>query len=187
MYRLIAMGVSAGGLDAVCRILRGLPPDFPVPIVVVQHRARDSRALASVLQDCSRLHLCEIEDKMRYEKGTVFVAPPDYHTLVDDDHFALSVDAPVNFSRPSIDVFFESAADQLAADLIGIVLTGANRDGSLGLRRIADRGGHAIIQEPASAEVSVMPQGALEAVPEARVLALDAIASHLTRIIGEPS
>ncbi len=167
----------------MCTLLTGLPEEFPVPIVLVQHRSRDSKELTSVLQDCSRLKLRDIEDKMRYEKGCVYVAPPDYHTLVDADHFALSVDAPVNFSRPSIDVLFESAADQLATAVIGIVLTGASRDGARGLRRIVDRGGHVIVQDPTGAEMAIMPQGALEAVPGACVLPLEAMAPYLTRML----
>ena len=184
MYRLIACGVSAGGLQAVCTILSGLPAQFPVPIAIVQHRSRDSDSLALVLQECTRLQLCEIEDKMPFEPGRVFIAPPDYHALVDDDHFALSVDAPVTYSRPSIDVLFDSASDQLGPALVGVVLTGANRDGARGLRRVADRGGHALVQDPSSAEVPIMPRAALEAVPEACVLPLKGIARHLKRITG---
>ena len=179
MYRLIALGVSAGGLQAVCTILSGLTAQFPVPIVVVQHRSRDSDSLALVLQECTPLRLCEIEDKMPFEGGRVFVAPPDYHALVDGDHFALSVDAPVTYSRPSIDVLFDSAADQLGASLVGVVLTGANRDGARGLRRVADRGGHVLVQDPSSAEVPIMPRAALAAVPEACVLPLKGIARSI--------
>src|SRR5687767_14677555 len=181
-YELIVIGVSAGGLNAGGSILGGLDPDFGVPVAVVQHRARESEALALVLQETTRLRVCEIEDKMPYEPGKVYIAPPDYHVLVDDGHFALSVDAPVTYSRPSIDVLFESAADEVGPRLIGIVLTGANRDGSVGLRRIADRGGHTIVQEPGTAEVGVMPRAALELVPEACVLPLSGIPAHLQRL-----
>jgi two-component system, chemotaxis family, protein-glutamate methylesterase/glutaminase len=181
-YDLIVVGVSAGGLNAVSTILHALPADFTLPIAVVQHRARESDALALVLQEGSKLRVCEIEDKMPIEPNRVYIAPPDYHSLIDRGHFALSVDEPVTYSRPSIDVFFESAADELGACLVGLVLTGANRDGSRGLRRIAQRGGHTIVQEPDTAEVAVMPRAALEEVPEALVLPLNGIAGHLVTL-----
>jgi two-component system chemotaxis response regulator CheB len=135
--------------------------------------------LALILQEGSMLQVCEIEDKMPIEANRVYIAPPDYHSLVDHGHFALSVDEPVTYSRPSIDVFFESAADELGPRAVGLILTGANRDGSRGLRRIAERGGHTIVQEPGTAEVAVMPRAALDAVPEALVLPLESIAAHL--------
>ena len=181
-FDLIVIGVSAGGLTAVSSILKGLPPDFPIPIAVVQHRARESDALALVLQESSGIQVCEIEDKMAYAPGRAYVAPPDYHVLIDDGHFALSVDAPVTYSRPSIDVLFESAADELGPRLIGVVLTGANSDGARGLRRIAERGGQTIVQDPDTAEVAYMPRAALEAVPQARVLPLAAIPIHLRKL-----
>ena len=182
VYKLIAMGVSAGGLTAVSTILTALPEDFPLPIVVVQHRAKESDALAHVLQQSSQLKVCEIEDKMPTEPGTVFIAPPDYHVLLDQGHFALSVDEPVTYSRPSVDVLFESVADELGAHAIGVVLTGANRDGAHGLRCIKDAGGFAIVQDPSTAEVPYMPRFAVEAVPEAQVLTLSAIGPYLNRL-----
>ena len=121
-FSLIVIGVSAGGLNALGTLSAPTGSrTFPIPIAIVQHRARDSDALALVLQEYTPLRLYEIEDKMAFEPGHVYVAPPDYHTLIDDDHFALSVDAPVMFSRPSIDVLFESAADALGERLVGIV------------------------------------------------------------------
>lgn len=181
-YKLIVIGVSAGGLTALGTILHGLPADFRVPIAIVQHRARESDALASVLQDTTKLRLCEIDDKMMFSEGGAFIAPPDYHVLVEADHFALTVDEPVTFARPSIDVLFESAADQFGKQLIGVVLTGANADGSRGLRRIVDRGGTALVQDPATAEVIYMPRFAREAVPEAEVLPLSGIAARLREL-----
>ena len=181
-YDLIVIGVSAGGLNAISAILKGLPADFPVPIAVVQHRARESDALASVLQHATALKVYEIEDKMAYAPGSVYIAPPDYHVLIDKGHFALSIDELVAYSRPSIDVLFESAADQIGARLIGVVLTGANKDGSKGLRRIADQGGFTIVQDPSTAEVAYMPKAALDAVPKATVLTLAAIPAHLKRL-----
>ena len=182
-FKLVVIGVSAGGLHAVGTILRGLPADFPVPIVVVQHRAKESTALASVLQECTPLRVCEIEDKMAIEAGRVYIAPPDYHVLVEDGYLALSVDAPVTYSRPSIDVLFDSAADELGDGVIGVVLTGANHDGAAGLRSIVRRGGKALVQSPESAEMSTMPRAALSAVPQAIVVPLSEVAKRLTELV----
>lgn len=183
-YALIVVGVSAGGLSALCELLRPLPAEFPIAIAVVQHRSKDSTALASVLQDCTQLRVCDVDDKTPINPGEVHIAPPDYHVLVDDGFYSLSVDEPVTYSRPSIDVLFESAADQLGSGVIGIVMTGANRDGSRGLRRIADAGGHAIVQDPETAEVPIMPAAARELVPEAVVLSVTAMPAHLIELVG---
>ena len=182
--KLIVVGVSAGGLQAVGTLLSGLPADLAVPIAVVQHRSRDSDALALVLQEYTGLRVSEIEDKMPFGAGGVYIAPPDYHVLVDHGHFSLSVDAPVKHSRPSIDVLFESAADELGPGVIGVVLTGANRDGARGLQRIVARGGRALIQEPQTAEVAVMPRAALELVPQARVGPLEQLSHWLTELVA---
>jgi two-component system chemotaxis response regulator CheB len=112
----------------------------------------------------------------------VYVAPPDYHTLVEPGHFSLSTDAPVRYSRPSIDVTFTSAADSYAHRTVGIVLTGANADGSVGLRRISDRGGLALVQDPATAESPTMPAAARQAVPRARVMPLEDMVSYLASL-----
>jgi two-component system chemotaxis response regulator CheB len=180
----VAVGTSAGGLDALRTLVAGLPRDFPMPLIVVQHRSPDSHLLCELVAECSTLPVLEVVDKMPVEDGHVYVAPPDYHTLVDDGHFVLSVDAPVRFSRPSIDVMFSSVADAYGADAIGVVLTGANADGARGLRRIVDAGGAGVVQDPATAEVRVMPAEAAKAVPEACVVPLRAIAAYLGAIRG---
>ncbi|HEU0051810.1 MAG TPA: chemotaxis protein CheB [Longimicrobium sp.] len=183
-FRLVAVGVSAGGLHALRTLVDGLPRDYPLPLAVVQHRSRDSEHLCELLQECSPLRVAEVTDKEPISPGVVYVAPPDYHLLVDDGWFSLSVDPPVRYSRPSIDVMFESAADAYGPGVIGVVLTGANADGAAGLRAIADAGGHAVVQDPATAEVRAMPAHALKAVPEACVLPLEKIAAHLAAIHG---
>ena len=183
-YDIVAIGASAGGLQAVCRLVRQLPSDFTIPVAVVQHRARESSALAELLQDCTGLHVCEVEDKQPVEPRHVYVAPPDYHLLVDDGEFALSTEGPVGYSRPSIDVFFDSVADGYGATAIGVVLTGANGDGSRGLVKIVSRGGQALVQDPTEAEVAVMPSSAKRAVPRALVLRIDGIAEHLKQLHG---
>jgi two-component system chemotaxis response regulator CheB len=165
------------------KVLGGLPPRFDVPIVIVQHRHRDSdQLLVSLLQECTKLRVLEVEDQTEIERGSIFVAPADYHVLVDRETLALSTDEPVRFSRPSIDVTFESAADAYPGTSIGVVMTGANDDGARGLRRIADRGGRAIVQDPATADSATMPAAALRAVPNADVVALDDIGAFLGRL-----
>jgi two-component system, chemotaxis family, protein-glutamate methylesterase/glutaminase len=149
---------------------------------VVQHRSRDSDALCQVLQTCSGLPVQEVVDKESVETGKIYLAPADYHLLIDDGYFALSVDEPELYSRPSIDLTFESVADSYGARAVGVVLTGANRDGARGLRRIVDRGGLALVQDPGTAEVPVMPEAALREVPEAEVITLPALAARLCDI-----
>jgi two-component system chemotaxis response regulator CheB len=187
-FDLVVVGTSAGGFDAICRLISLLPASFPIPIAIVQHRSRESDALAGLLQDCTQLRVCEVEDKQPAEPGYVYVAPPDYHLLVDDDcRFSLSVDGLVGYSRPSIDVFFESAADAFGARLIGVVMTGANADGSRGLLAIAQSGGQALVQDPDTAEVRMMPESARTAVKSARILTIDGIAERLIQLAGAQS
>ena len=170
---LVVIGVSAGGLHALSTLLTAMPADFSMAIVIVQHRSRDSDALCDVLQRGCALRVQEASDKAPTEAGNVYVAPPDYHLFIDEDGLSLSVDAPELYSRPSIDVAFESAADARGSGVVGIVMTGANHDGARGLRHIVDRGGRAIVQDPATAEVAVMPAAALAAVPEATVATIE--------------
>jgi two-component system, chemotaxis family, protein-glutamate methylesterase/glutaminase len=184
-HDLILVGVSAGGLQALCTLLGGLPPDFRVPLVLVQHRSKDSTVLCEILQDCSPLPLQEVTDKAPIVPGHVYLAPADYHLLVERGEFSLSLDEPELFSRPSIDIAFESAAAAYGAGVVGVVLTGANEDGAKGLRAIVSRGGHAVVQDPQRAEVSRMPAAALAQVPSARVLPLEEIAAYLASLQGE--
>ena len=175
-YDIAVIGTSWGGLAALRELVSCLPKDLPMPVVVIQHRHKLSdSALPQLLQDKTSLRVCEVEDKMPIEPGAVFVAPADYHLLIEPDYFTLSVEEPIRYSRPSIDLTFISAADIFGAKTIGVVLTGANADGSAGLKRIAERGGAALVQEPATAESPTMPTSALKAVPTARVLTIDLI------------
>lgn len=185
---LVAIGASWGGLQAVEAVLGALPADFAVPVVIAQHRQTGSSdgTLVRLLGARCALTVREAEDKQELEPGVVLVAPADYHLLVETGTVALSVDAPLNFSRPSIDVLFGSAADAYAEHTVGVVMTGANADGALGLARIAGRGGVAIVQDPETAERREMPDAALWATPEARVLALEQIGPELARLVGAP-
>jgi len=182
-YDLVVVGTSWGGLAALRTLVAGLPDSFQMAVTLVQHRHKDSdHLLRTLLQERSALRVCEVEDKMPLEHGHIYVAPPDYHTLVEPGHFSLSTDAPVRYSRPSIDVTFSSAADSYTHRTVGIVLTGANADGADGLRRISDRGGLALIQDPETAESKPMPEAARRAVPRARVMSLDGIVDYLSTL-----
>jgi two-component system chemotaxis response regulator CheB len=187
-YSVVAIGTSWGGLAALTKLLGGLPQGYKLPVVVVQHRGKDSeRLLGQLLQDATDLNVCEVDDKDPLTPGTVHVAPANYHVLLDDGYLSLTVEEPVRFSRPSIDVMFGSAADAYGSRAIGVVLTGANEDGSLGLAEIAARGGKALVQDPKTAEVPIMPTAAINAVPSAEVLPLERIARRLVELSEEPA
>ena len=179
-HSIVVVGTSWGGLNALRELISRLPAGFGLPVVLVQHRHRESdHLLSTLLQERTPLPVVEVEDKAPIERGTIYVAPADYHLLVDRDAFTLSTEAPVRYSRPSIDVTFYSAADTFGRETVGVVLTGANSDGSRGLRRIFDRGGLTLVQEPATAESPAMPAAAIRCVPGARVLTIAEISSVL--------
>jgi two-component system chemotaxis response regulator CheB len=186
VYELVVIGASWGGLDALGRVFAELPADFPVPVVVVQHRGADSRGgrLESMLA-MGGLPVHEIDDKDPIEPGAAYVAPADYHLIVEPGSFSLTVDERVQYARPSIDVTFETAADAYGPRLIGVVLTGANEDGAAGLRRVMDRGGVTVVQDPAGAEKPTMPQAAIDAGGAQRVLALEEIPRFLIAVCGD--
>jgi two-component system chemotaxis response regulator CheB len=182
-YDIVVVGTSWGGLSALRELIAGLPKEFGLPLVVVQHRHKQSdHLLSTLLQDGTSLCVTEVEDKAPIVTGNVYVAPADYHLLIEDGHFSLSTDEPVGFSRPSIDVTFVSVADTYGERAVGVVLTGANADGARGLKRIYDRGGLAFVQLPATAESPTMPAAALKCVPSARTLTLAEIATELSAL-----
>ena len=187
-YDLVVVGTSWGGLAALRTFVTGLPETFKMGIALVQHRHKDSdHLLRTLVQERTQLKVHEIEDKMPLEGGSVYIAPPDYHTLVEPGHFSLSTEGPVRYSRPSIDVTFLTAADSYGRRTVGVVLTGANADGSEGLRRISDRGGLAIIQDPATAESALMPASAVKSVPRARIMTLEEMAKFIVALpAGSP-
>ncbi|CAN5543077.1 chemotaxis protein CheB [soil metagenome] len=179
---IIVVGTSAGGLKALEMILRELPRGFPVPIVAVQHRSRESSdAYAEVLGRGSALPVREIEDEDVLRAPGVYLAPPDYHVLIEPGRIVLSVDEAVSYSRPSIDVLFESAADVYGPRVLAVLLTGANADGSKGLVRVKQAGGQAIVQDPHTAESPVMPAAGIASANVDRVLPLEQIAAELVR------
>jgi two-component system, chemotaxis family, protein-glutamate methylesterase/glutaminase len=178
---IIVIGGSAGALEPLLGIVGALPDELRAPVVVVLHMApRQPSQVPDLLARVTKRTVREPDDKEPLVPGTIYIAPPNYHMLIErSGRIALSVDDPVNFSRPSIDVLFESAADAYGAGVVGLVLSGANHDGAQGLRRIADGGGIALVQAPACAEHDVMPRSALERVPSAHQLADEQIAAFL--------
>ena len=180
----VVVGASAGALDALSRILPALSQRFRLPVIVVVHLPADKRSLLAELFDAKcRIPVREIEDKEPIAGGTIYFAPPNYHVLVEDDRtLSLSCDQPVLFSRPSIDVLFESAADVYGSALIAIILSGANQDGAEGLRAVVKANGTALVQSPDDAFASEMPKAAISACPNATVISLDAIAAYLQEV-----
>lgn len=180
-YDLIVVGASWGGLRALQVLLGAFPADLGVAVAVAQHRSRESArgSLESILQDSARMPVLEAGDKDPIEPGHVYLAPPDYHLLVEPGSFALSIDERVQFARPSIDVLFESAADAYGERLIGVVLTGANEDGAAGLARVKRRGGVAVVQDPGTAEARSMPEAALKRTAADAVLPLAEIGAFV--------
>lgn len=183
---LVVIGASWGGLDTLRTILQRLPSGLDAAIVVAQHRAAESHrtAFRDLLGAATPLNVREADDKDSLEHGTVYVAAPDYHLLVEGTVIALSTEGPVQYARPSIDVLFETAAESFREGCVGVVLTGANDDGSLGLQRVVELGGHAIVQDPQTAIRREMPRAALAAVPDARVEGPDGIADAIVELCG---
>jgi two-component system chemotaxis response regulator CheB len=184
---LIVIGCSLGGMSALQVILTNLRRDFCVPVVVAQHRHRKSNEeLPRYFRRQTDLKVVDAEDKQWIEPGHVYLAPADYHLLIERNgtrgELSLSVDDAVRFSRPSIDVLFESAAEAYRDRLLGVVLTGANDDGARGAARIKAHGGIVVAQDPATAEAPAMPRGTIEAVHVDRILRLEEIAPFLTAI-----
>jgi two-component system, chemotaxis family, protein-glutamate methylesterase/glutaminase len=183
---LITVGCSLGGMRALETILAALPADFCVPIVIAQHRhKRSDEGLPAFFRRVTKLAVVDANDKQWIENGHVYLAPADYHLLVERGELSLSVDEAVRHSRPSIDVLFESAADAYGPALIGVVLTGSNDDGARGAQRIKERGGMVVVEDPSTAEAPAMPRAAIDAGVVDRVLPLQGIAPFLiSRCIG---
>ena len=180
-FEAMVIGVSAGGLAALGKILPELSEDFPLAVLIVQHMRRDADGfLWRHLDTLSRLTVKEAEDKEAIQPKTVYIAPPDYHLLVEPDRtLSLSADERVNFSRPSIDVLFETAAEVYQQRLIGVILTGANNDGTHGLQTIKSYGGLAMVQSPESAESDAMPRSAIAEVAVDHIVPLDRMGQFL--------
>jgi two-component system chemotaxis response regulator CheB len=197
IHRLVVIGASFGGFDALKTVLRDLPASFPVPVAIVQHQSSPGSGLATLLQRYAALVVADAEDKDVLLPGFAYLAPPGYHLLIDRGAaerdlgngdpvhhaiMALSIDPPVQHARPSIDVLFESAADVYGPDVIGVILTGTGRDGAAGLTRIKRRGGLAIVQDPATATRAAMPEAALASTPVDLILPIEQIGGRLVQL-----
>ncbi|GHA79074.1 chemotaxis protein CheB [Cognatilysobacter bugurensis] len=182
--QLVVIGASAGGVTALRQLISALPATFPAPVLIVLHLPRDRPSqLAQVLGRGGAVPVCEAADKQRLAPGHVYVAPPDYHLLVEDrDSVALSVDEPVLFSRPSIDVLFESAAHVFGGGVLALLLTGASSDGSHGVAAVRRVGGVAWVQDPEDADVALMPASALAHAGADAVLTLGQMARQLAAL-----
>lgn len=182
-FAIVVLGTSSGGLKALQFLLSRLPASFKTPVVIVQHRGSDpDSGLCNFLAECSHLQLSEPEDKEPIREGHVYLAPRDYHLLIENDSFALSTDAPVAYARPSIDLLFESAADAYGDRVIGMILTGANKDGAQGLAKIKARGGVTVVEDPARALHPEMPRAALNSCKVDWVLPLEEMTPLLERL-----
>ena len=185
--KAVVIGASYGGLFALMDLFGALTTDFPCPIVVVQHRsaeAREEKRLGVVLSRYSALPVRDAEHGEPLVAPGVYLAPADYHLMIEDDRFELTVDEQVHYSRPSIDVLFESAARAYGPGVVGVLLTGFGHDGSTGLATIRRAGGLTIAQDPESALEPTMPRSAIEAGGAMEVLTLDAIAPRLIEVCG---
>jgi two-component system chemotaxis response regulator CheB len=185
-FDFIAIGASAGAVTALKTVLERLPGVSQVPIAIVVHLPADNPSLLPELfRKCVDLPVREPEDKEPIEKNCLYIAPPNYHLLVEKERvFCLNLDDPVKYSIPSIDVFFQSVASSFGPRCVGVVLTGANNDGADGLRLISEAGGVCVVQDPSSAHVPTMPQAAIQAVPTANILTLQEIGDFLSAVMN---
>ncbi|MBU1262567.1 chemotaxis protein CheB [bacterium] len=211
-FKIIVIGASKGGLQALKTVLSALPAEFPLPVVVSQHREKEAdESLSQLLQKVSALTVVEAEDKQPILPGQIYLAPGNYHLLIEADsrqsavsskqeksplppascllptshcHFALSTAEPVEYSRPSIDMLFESAAEVYGEGVIAVILTGMNKDGAQGLAAVKQAGGMAIVQDPRTAEASSMPKAAIAATVVDKILPLEEIGHFLAKIVG---
>lgn len=187
-YQALVIGASLGGMQVIRSLLLALPADYALPVIVVQHVSDSSKgALADFLDRQCRIRVKEAEEKEPIRAATVYLAPANYHLLVERDRsFTLTVDERVNYARPAIDVLFETAADCYRAGLVGVLLTGANADGARGLQHIRERGGLAVVQDPLTAESPVMPRAGIHLAQPQQVLGPEGI-ERLLLSLARPS
>jgi len=183
-YEAIVIGTSSGGMNALKFLFSALPIDFSIPIIIVQHISpRSDNQWIKLLNINSKLYLKEADEKEKIEHGKVYIAPPNYHLMIERNKtFSLTIDERVNYSRPSIDVLFESAAEAYKNKLIGVILTGSNNDGTNGIKRIQECGGLTISQDPETAESSYMPASAIATNQPDYILSLEEITALLIKL-----
>lgn len=183
-YSAIVMGTSSGGMNALKAILPALPVNFSLPVIIVQHIGNSSENYwIEHLNNSCNLRVKEADEKEKIESGNIYIAPPNYHLMVEEDEtLSLSIDKQVNYARPSIDVLFESAADVYQQKLIGIILTGSNSDGALGMKKIKTLGGLTIAENPETAHSPYMPSAAIAITEIDYILSLNEIPELLQKL-----
>ena len=183
-YKAVAIGGSAGSFQGIVKILGQLPPNFPLPIIMTLHRLKHVRnGFVEALSLKSVTQVVEPYDKEPIKKGRVYLAPSNYHLSVElGNYFALSTEEMVNNSRPAIDITLGTAAYVYRDKLIGILLSGANRDGGLGMKYIKDKGGVTIVQEPGECMIDAMPRAAMSLTPVDHVMKVDQIVNFLNEL-----
>lgn len=180
-HAIVVVGGSRGSSNALARLLRGLAPDFPLPVVVVIHRDRESGdELIHFIRQSTALPVTEAEEKQAIQARHVYVAAADYHLLVEESGLALSTEGQVSAARPSIDVLFESAAQVWGERTVGMILSGTGSDGAHGLAEVQRRGGVAMVQDPAEAEFPEMPKSSIAACATAQILSIP----QIVRLLG---
>lgn len=184
-YKFIVIGGSAGSLDVLLQIVAALPGNMRASFLVVVHRKSDAESLLpDLLSSRTTLAVREVEDKEKIHPGTIYIAPADYHLLVESkNNFSLDASEKIQFSRPSIDVTFESVAEVFGKTAVAILLSGANADGAEGLKRVKDCGGHTIVQDPATADVSFMPQQAVNLRAMNAVVGADQLPGYIKQLL----
>ena len=185
-YKAIVIGTSAGGVEALKVVLKDLEPTIEVPIIVVIHIKERSDGFSKIYNHLNKMIVKEAEDKEKIKKGVIYFAPSDYHLSIEDDYtFSLSIEEKINYSRPSIDILFESAAEIYTDNLLGIILTGANSDGALGIKKIKKLGGECIIQDPKEAYFDTMPLSVLKYVSTCKLMNLHSINRYIKKLGGK--
>ncbi len=186
MIKAIAIGTSHGGIQAIKTIVAALPPDFKIPIFIVLHIGRNSNiSFIEILRKLTGLTIKEAEEKEKIEQHTIYFAPPNYHLQVEDNFtLSLSTAGKVNFSRPSIDILFETAGWAYGDKLLGVLLTGANNDGANGLGCIKFRGGATIVENPKTARAPEMPASAIRLCTPDFILDLNDIGKKIVELSG---
>jgi two-component system chemotaxis response regulator CheB len=187
LCQAVVIGASAGAIEALSTLLPALPSGYRLPVLIVVHVPPDRKSLLpDLFRDKCAIKVVEADDKEPVQNGVIYFAPPDYHLLVETGKtLSLSSDEPVLFSRPSVDVLFESAADAYGAALPAVILSGASQDGAKGLAAVVAAGGEAMVLRPGEAYASAMPEAAIASCPTAKILSLAEISLHL-QAVGKP-
>lgn len=186
-YRVVAIGGSAGSLEVILQIFGSLPHDAGITYILILHRKNDADSiLDKLIAARTAMPVYEVDDKDAININSVYIAPPDYHLLLEDQHtFSLDSSEKISFSRPSIDVTFESAAEIFGAAAIGVILSGANADGAEGLKKIKEAGGFTVVQSPESAEVDYMPKQVIGLCPDHLVVTASEIGKVIAALVGQ--